>query len=91
MPTNNLNLYIQIGKEIKVYVYCLNCSLASGTSPVITSSGKTETINITYDSATSEWSGIYQDSGYTVKLSDSQQYTFVVPENDVYLYAKAIA
>ena len=91
MPTNNLNLYIQIGKEIKVYVYCLNCSLASGTSPVITSSGKTETINISYDSETSEWSGIYQDPGYTVKLSDSQQYTFVVPENDVYLYAKAIA
>lgn len=91
MPSNNLNLYVQIGKEIKVYVQCLNCSLASGTSPIITSSGKTETINITYDSTTSEWSGIYQDPGYTVKLSDSQQYTFVVPENDVYLYAKAIA
>lgn len=90
MPANNLNLYVQIGREIKVYVYCLNCSLASGTSPIITSSGKTETISITYDSTVSEWSGIYQDPGYTVKLSNSQQYTFVVPENDVYLYAKAI-
>ena len=91
MPANDVYLYVEIGKEIRIHVNCLNCSLASGTSPIITSSGKTETIRITYDSTTSDWSGIYQDSGYTVRLSSTQQYTFVVPENDVYLYAKAIA
>ena len=91
MPANDVYLYVEIGKEIKIHVNCLNCSLASGTSPIITSSGKTETIRITYDSTTSDWSGIYQDSGYTVRLTNSQEYTFVVPDNDVYLYAKAIA
>ena len=91
MPANDIYLYVEIGKEIKIYVDCLNCSLSSGTSPIISSSGKTETISLTYDSSTSDWSGIYQDSGYTVRLSSTQQYTFVVPENDVYFYAKAIA
>lgn len=91
MPHNDLNIYVEIGKEIKIHVNCQNCSLVSGTSPIISSSGKTETIRLTYDSTTSDWSGIYQDAGYTVRLTNEQEYTFVVPENDMYLYAKAIA
>lgn len=91
MPHNDINLYVEIGKEIKIHVNCQNCSLASGISPIVSSSGKTETIRLTYDSTTSDWSGIYQDAGYTVRLTNEQEYTFVVPENDVYLYAKAIA
>lgn len=91
MPHNDINLYVEIGKEIKIHVNCKNCSLASGTSPIISSSGKTETIRLTYDSTTSDWSGIYQDAGYTVRLTNEQEYKFIVPDNDVYLYAKAIA
>lgn len=91
MPHNDINLYVEIGKEIKIHVNCQNCTLVSATSPIVSSSGKTETIRLTYDSTTSDWSGIYQDVGYTVRLTTEQEYTFVVPENDVYLYAKAIA
>ena len=91
MPNNDVNLYVEIGKEIKIHVNCQKCSLASGSSPIISSSGKTETIRLTYDSTTSDWSGIYQDAGHTVRLTSNQEYTFIVPENDVYLYAKAIA
>ena len=91
MPNNDVNLYVEIGKEIKIHVNCQKCSLASGSSPIISSSGKTETIRLTYDSTTSDWSGIYKDAGHTVRLTSNQEYTFIVPENDVYLYAKAIA
>ena len=90
MPHNSLNLYIEIGKEIKIYVDCKNCSISSGSSPIISSNGKTETLTFTYDSLTSDWSGLYQDSGYTIRLTNELTYTFLVPDNDVYLYAKAI-
>lgn len=90
MPHKNINLYIEIGKEIKIYVDCKNCSISSGSSPIISSNGKTETLTFTYDTLTSDWSGLYQDSGYTIRLTNELTYTFVVPDNDVYLYAKAI-
>lgn len=90
MPHKSINLYIEIGKEIKIYVDCKNCSISSGSSPIISSNGKTETLTFTYDSLTSDWSGLYQDSGYTIRLTNELSYTFVVPDNDVYLYAKAI-
>lgn len=90
MPHKSINLYIEIGKEIKIYVDCKNCSISSGSSPIISSNGKTETLTFTYDSLTSDWSGLYQDSGYTIRLTNELTYTFVVPDNDVYLYAKAI-
>lgn len=91
MPANNVYLYVEIGKEIKIYIYCRNCSLSSGSSPIISSSGKTETIQLTYDSTTADWSGIYSDQQYTNRLTQETNYTFIVPQNDVYLYAKAIA
>jgi len=90
MPADNVRIYVEIGKEVKVYVNCVNCSLSSGTSPVVSSSGKTETISLVYDTTTSDWSGIYQDPGHTIRLTGETSYTFVMPENDVYLYAKAI-
>ena len=79
-----------LGKKVNIYVNCQNCSLSSGTSPIQSSSGKTETITLTYDSSTTDWSGIYSDSSCTNKLSDTTSYTFLVGDNDIYLYAKAI-
>lgn len=90
MPDGNVYLYVAVGKKVNIYVNCQNCSLSSGTSPIQSSSGKTETISITYDSLTTDWSGIYSDSACTNKLSNTTTYTFLVGDNDVYLYAKAI-
>ena len=90
MPKSDVYLYVVIGKKVNIYVNCQNCSLSSGTSPIQSSSGKTETITLTYDSSTSDWSGIYSDSSCTNKLSDTTSYTFLVGDNDIYLYAKAI-
>ena len=71
MPDGNVYLYVAVGKKVNIYVNCQNCSLSSGTSPIQSSSGKTETISITYDSLTTDWSGIYSDSACTNKLSNS--------------------
>ena len=91
MPDNDVYLYVEVGKRINIYVDCLNCSLSMGTSPIESSGGKTETITITYNPDTADWSGIYSDKNYTNKVSDSTTYTFMLGENDVYLYAKAIS
>ena len=90
MPDGDLHLYVVVGKKVNIYVTCQNCSLSSGTSPVQSSAGKQETITITYDSSTTDWSGIYSDSACTNQLSNTTSYTFLVGDNDVYLYAKAI-
>ena len=90
MPGGDVHLYVVVGKKVNIYVTCQNCSLSSGTSPIQSSSGKTETITITYDSSTTDWSGIYSDSACTNRLSNATTYTFLVGDNDVYLYAKAI-
>ena len=90
MPGRDVYLYGVVGKKVNIYVNCQNCSLSSGTSLIQSSSGKTETISITYDSLTTDWSGIYSDSACTNKLSNTTTYTFLVGDNDVYLYAKAI-
>ena len=91
MPNNDVYLYVEVGKKVNVYVNCLNCSLSSGTSPIESSGGKMETITITYDSESADWSGIYSDRNYTNKVSDLTTYAFMVGESDVYLYAKAIS
>ena len=90
MPKSDVYLYVVIGKKVNIYVNCQNCSLSSGTSPIQSSSGKTETITLIYDSSKTDWSGIYSDSSCTNKLSDTTSYTFLVGDNDIYLYAKAI-
>lgn len=90
MPDGDVYLYVVVGKKVNIYVTCQNCSLSSGTSPIQSSAGKQETITITYDSSTTDWSGIYSDSACTNRLSDTTTYTFLVGDNDVYLYAKAI-
>lgn len=91
MPESEVYLYVEVGKKVHIYVDCLNCSLSSGTSPIESGSGKTETISFTYNSTDYDWSGVYSDRDYTNKVSDSTSYTFTLGENDVYLYAKAIA
>lgn len=91
MPDNDVYLYVEVGKKVNVYVNCQNCQLSTGTSPIESSGGKTETITITYDSENADWSGIYSDKNYTNKVSDTTTYTFMVDESDVYLYAKAIS
>ncbi len=90
IPNEDTNLYIEVGKEVKIFVDCKNCLLSGSSSPIISSGGKTETITLSYDSETSDWGGIYSDSGYTNRLSQNLTYTFMVGDNDVYLYAKAI-
>lgn len=90
VPNEDTNLYVEVGKEVKIFVDCKNCSLSGSSSPIISSGGKMETIALSYDSGTSDWGGIYSDSGYTNRLSQNLTYTFMVGDNDVYLYAKAI-
>lgn len=90
MPASDVYLYVEIGKEIRIYVDCNNCSLQGQTSPILSSVGKTETITLTYDSSAADWSGIYTDNKYINRVSSTQTYTFVVGNNDIYLYAKAI-
>lgn len=60
------------------------------TSPIQTVAGRTETINFTYDSTSYDWSGIYSDARYTNRITQNQSYTFLVSNNDEYLYARAI-
>ena len=90
MPDGDINLYVEVGKEVKVYVDCLNCSLVGNTSPITFISNSTGTITLTYNSSVNDWSGIYSDSHYTNRLTNSLNYTFQLSENDLYLYAKAI-
>ncbi len=90
MPSHDVNLYVEVGKKIRIYVTCLNCSLVGATSPIVSSGGKQETISFTYDSSTSDWSGIYSDSQFTNRLTNNTTLVYKLAENDLYLYARAI-
>lgn len=83
-------MYVVLGKEIRIYVDCQNCSMVGRTSPIRTVTGRTETINFTYDSTSYDWSGIYSDARYSNRITQAQSYTFLVGSNDEYLYARAI-
>lgn len=91
MPANELNIYVEIGKVIMIYVDCENCSISGKTSPISSSAGKVETLNFSYDSSKYDFSGIYSDSKHSNRLSSTSQYSFTVGDNDIYLYAKAIS
>lgn len=90
MPNNDVYLYVYVGKEVKLYINCLNCSLVGQTSPIVSSQGKVEDIEITYDSSSYDWSGIYSDSNYNNRLSTDLIYSVPLGDSDLYLYAKAI-
>lgn len=90
MPSNDVNLYVEVGKKIRIYVTCSNCSLVGATSPIVSSGGKQETISFIYDSSTSDWSGIYSDPQFTNRLTNDTTLVYKLAENDLYLYARAI-
>ena len=90
MPNNDVNLYVEVGKKIRIYVTCSNCSLVGATSPIVSSGGKHETISFIYDSSTSDWSGIYSDPQFTNRLTNDTTLVYRLSENDLYLYARAI-
>lgn len=89
MPSQDVYLFVDLGKEVKVYVTCYDCSLVGATSPIQSVVGKTETLTFTCDSSY-DWSGIYSDAKCKNRITRDQVYTFMLESNDVYLYAKAI-
>ena len=90
MPAHHVYLYVAYGKDIKIYVTCLNCSLSGDTSPITVTGGSTKTLNFTNDQTTTDWVGIFSDSNYTNRLTQNKQYDLQLGESDVYIYAKAI-
>ena len=90
MPAHSVYIYVAYGKDIKIYVTCLNCSLSGETSPITAIGGSTKIITFTNDQLTTDWVGIYSDSNFTNRLTTAQQYDLQLGESDMYIYAKAI-
>lgn len=90
MPSQDVYLFVDLGKEVKVYVTCYDCTLVGATSPIQSVVGKTETLTFTCDPDYS-WSGIYSDAKCKNRITRNQVYSFMLESNDVYLYAKAVA
>lgn len=89
MPANDVYLYVETGKQVMIYISCLNCSLSGTTTPITSAEGATETVTVTYDSTDYEFDGIFSDSSHTTRLTSNTSYTFIVGSDDIYLYAMA--